>query len=206
MRTDGGRLPGGAALAAVHADNILGVLVLTSQIGIGQADVCFDIQRVIGIHILQCVVSLDQEDIYLVIIGGGVLIQQGLIQLVLVVVVLVGVDGPLDDGAVVQGGGGLIGRDLLDLGVIIVETALELIVPAPDVQDLAAGGKSLGSSRGRSGSSTGSGSRAGRRTATCSQGSRNGNSAGSEQEITTRDLFHKSKPPSTVSYGLDSIF
>ena len=92
----GGRLPGGAALAAVHADNILGVLVLTGQIGIGQADVCLDIQCVIGIHILQCVVSLDQEDIYLVIIGGGVLIQQGLIQLILVVVVLVGVDGPLD--------------------------------------------------------------------------------------------------------------
>ena len=63
----GGRLPGGAALAAVHADNVLGVLVLTSQIGIGQADVCLDIQRVIGIHILQCVVSLDQEDVDLVV-------------------------------------------------------------------------------------------------------------------------------------------
>ncbi len=145
MRTDRGRLPGGAALAAVHADDILGVLVLTGQIGIGQADVCLDIQNVIGIHILQCVVSLDQEDIDLVIIGGGVLTQQGLIQLVLVVVVLVGVDGPLDNGAIFQGGGGFIGSDLRDLGVIVVEAALEFVVPAPDIQHLALGGRSIGS-------------------------------------------------------------
>ena len=145
MRTDRGRLPGGAALAAVHADNILGVLVLTSQIGIGQADICFDIQRVIGIHILQCVVSLDQEDIHLVIIGGGVLIQQGLIQLILVVVVLVGVDGPLDNGAIFQGGGGFILSDGGDLGVIVIEAALELVVPAPDIQHLALSCRSSGS-------------------------------------------------------------
>ena len=40
---------------------------VTSQIGIGQADVCLDIQNIIGIHILQCVVSLNQEQVDLVI-------------------------------------------------------------------------------------------------------------------------------------------
>ena len=55
-----GSLPSGAALAAVHRNDVLGVLVLTSQIGIGQADILLDIQNVVGIHILQSVVSLDQ--------------------------------------------------------------------------------------------------------------------------------------------------
>ena len=67
--------------------------------------------------------SMSEEE-YLVIIGGGVLIQQGLIQLILVVVVLVGVDGPLDNGAIFQGGGGFILSDGGDLGVIVIEAAL----------------------------------------------------------------------------------
>ena len=54
-------------------------------------------------------------------------------QLVLVVVVLVGVDGPLDNGAIFQGGGGFVLRDGGDLGVIVIEAALELVVPAPRI-------------------------------------------------------------------------
>ena len=67
------------------------VLVLAGQVVVGQADVGLHVQRVIGVHILQSVVGLDQEDVDLVVIGGGILAQQGFVQLVLVVVVLVGV-------------------------------------------------------------------------------------------------------------------
>ena len=101
-------LPCGAALAAVHRDDVLGVLVLAGQIVVGQADVGLHIQNVVGIYILQRVVGLDQENIDLVIVGGAVLTQQCFVQLVLIVVVLVGVDGPLDGGAVLQGGGRLV--------------------------------------------------------------------------------------------------
>ena len=194
-----GSLPSGAALAAVHRNDILGVLVLTGQIGIGQANILLDIQNVVGVHILQSVVSLDQENVDFVIIGSGVLIQQSLVQLVLVVVVLVGVDGPLHGGAVLQGGGGLVGCDLLDLRIVVVEAALELIIPAPDVQHLAAFCGSLGSGCRGSRSCRGSSSAGGRRTTTGSQSCTDRHDTGSEQEITTRDLFHKGKPPSWFS-------
>ena len=190
-------LPCGAALAAVHRDDVLGILVLTGQIGIGQADVGLDIQNVVRIHILQRVVGLDQENIDLVIVGGAVLTQQCFVQLVLIVVVLVGVDGPLDGGAVLQGGGGLVRCDLGNFRIVVVEAALELVVPAPDVQHLA-GGRGAGSGcagcgSGRSGAGGSGGTAAG------SQSCTNGHCAGCEQEITTRDLFHKGKPPSWFS-------
>ena len=115
----------------------------------------------------------------------------------LVVVVLVGVDGPLDGGAVLQGGGGLVRCDLGNFRIVVVEAALELIVPAPDVQHLA-GGRGAGSGcagcgSGRSGAGGSGGTAAG------SQSCTNGHCAGCEQEITTRDLFHKGKPPSWFS-------
>ena len=43
---------------------------------------------------------------------------------------------PLDNGAIFQGGGGFILSDGGDLGVIVIEAALELVVPAPDIQDV----------------------------------------------------------------------
>ena len=116
---------------------------------------------------------------------------------VLVVVVLVGVDGPLHGGAVLQGGGGLVGCDLLDLGIVVVEAALELIIPAPNVQHLALGGSGSGCRGCRS--SRRSSSAAGRTAAAGCQSSTNSHDTGSEQEITTRDLFHKGKPPSWFS-------
>jgi len=140
----GGRLPGGALLDAINGDDVLGVLVLVLQVVIGQADVALDVQRVLGVDVLQRVVSLDQEDVDLVIIGGAVLLQQGFVQLVLVVVVVVGVDGPFHGHAVVQFGGGLIVGHRDDAGVVIVEAGLELVVPAPDIQDLALLGGIIG--------------------------------------------------------------
>ena len=131
------RLPCGALLHAIHGNDVLGVLVLILEIIIGQADILLDIQRIFGIHIFQRVVRLDQEDVDLVIGSGAVLLEQGLVQLILVVVVIVGVDGPLYGDTVIQRRGGLVGGDLLDAGVIVVEAGLEFIVPAPDVQDLA---------------------------------------------------------------------
>ena len=124
-------------LHAIHGNDVLGVLVLILEVIIGQADILLDIQRIVGIHILQRVVCLDQEDVDLVIGSGAVLLEQGLVQLILVVVVIVGVDGPLYGDAVIQRCGGLVVGDLLDAGVIVVEAGLEFIVPAPDVQDLA---------------------------------------------------------------------
>ena len=193
----GSCLPGGAALAAIHTDDVLGVLILLCQIGIGQADVRLDIQCIIGIHILQGVIRFYQEDVDLVVIGSRFLIQQTFVQLVLIVVVVVGVDGPLDDGAVLQGGGGLIGCDFGNFRIVIVEAALELIVPAPDVQGLAACCGSLGCGCGRSGG--GCCCAGGRRAAACCEGCANSHDTGSKQKITTRDLFHKGKPPSLFS-------
>ena len=198
----GSCLPGGAALAAVHTNDVLGVLVLASQIVIGQADVRLDIQNVIGIHILQSIISLDQEDVDLVVISSAVLTQQGFVQLVLIVVVLVGIDGPLHNGAILQGGGGLVGCDLGNFRIVVVEAALELIVPAPDVQHLALCCGSSGSSRGSRSRRSGAG---GRRTTTGSQSCTNGHGTGSEQEITARDLFHKGKPPSWFSIIYKSV-
>ena len=137
----GGRLPGDSLQLVISGGgDFLRVLVLTSQILVGQADVRLHVQRVGGIDVLQRVVSFDQEDVDLVVSRGGFLRAQGFVQLVLVVVALVGVDRPLDDGAIVQGGGGLILSNFLHFGIVGVEAALEFIVPAPDVQHLALGG------------------------------------------------------------------
>ena len=73
----------------------------------------------------------------LVVIGGGFLREERFVQLILVVVVGVRVDRPLDDGAVVQGCGGLVFRNFLDFRIVGVETGLEFVVPAPDVQHAA---------------------------------------------------------------------
>ena len=137
----GGRLPGDSLQLAISGGgDFLRVLVLAGQIFVRQADVRLHVQRVGGIDVLQSVVSFDQEDVDLVVSRGGFLRAQGFVQLVLVVVALVGVDRPLDDGAIVQGGGGLILSNFLHFGIVGVEAALEFIVPAPDVQHLALGG------------------------------------------------------------------
>ena len=39
----------------------------------------------------------------------------------------------LHNGAILQGGGGLVGCDLGNFRIVVVEAALELIIPAPDV-------------------------------------------------------------------------
>ena len=139
-----GRLPGGALLDAIDGNDVLGVLVLILQVVIGQADIALDVQRVVGVNILQSVVSFDQEDVDLIVVSGGILFQQGFVKLVLVVVVIVGVDGPLHGNAIVQLGGGLIVCHRNNAGIIVVEAGLELVVPAPDVQDLALLGGCLG--------------------------------------------------------------
>ena len=173
-----GCLPCGALLHAIHGNDVLGVLVLILEVIIGQADILLDIQRIFGIHIFQRVVRLDQEDVDLVIGSGAVLLEQGLVQLILVVVVIVGVDGPLYGDTVIQRRGGLVGGNLLDAGVIVVEAGLEFIVPAPDVQDLALlcgcigsrlCGRAAGFGRGRI-SGRGCGRACGASAAACQQG------------------------------------
>ena len=137
----GGGLPGDALQLAAGRGDVLGVRVLPGQVCVRQADIAAYVQRVVGIHILQRVIRFDEENIDLVVGCGGILRQQGLVQLVLVIVVLVGIDGPLDDRAVVERGGGFVLRHFLYLGIIVVEPALELVVPAPDVEHGAIGGR-----------------------------------------------------------------
>ena len=131
------RLPSNALEHAVGRRDILRVLILAVQIAVGQADVGADIQRVRRIHIFERVVGLDEEHVDLVVIGGGFLREERFVQLILVVVVGVRVDRPLDDGAVVQGCGGLVFRNFLDFRIVGIEAGLEFVVPAPDVQHAA---------------------------------------------------------------------
>ena len=138
------RLPSHALEHAVGRRDILRVFILAVQIAVGQADVGADIQRVRRIHILERVVGLDEEHVDLVVIGGGFLREERFVQLVLVVVVGVRVDRPLDDRAVVQGRGGLIFRNFLDFRIVGVEAGLEFVVPAPDVQHAAFGERDAG--------------------------------------------------------------
>ena len=52
--------------------------------------------------------------------------------------VLVGVDDPVDLGAVFQIGNGFVVGELFHLGVVVVELSLELLVPYIDIENLAA--------------------------------------------------------------------
>ena len=180
------RLPGGATLAAVHRNDVFGILILVGEVLVGQPDILFDIQSITGINVLQCIVGFNQEDVDLVIIGSGILAQQSLIQLVLVVVVGVGVDRPFYNCAVLQGSGGLVGSDFGNFWIVVVEAALKLIVPAPDVQHLTSGGASgsCGRTSSRAGTAPGRTATAGRQSST------DGHGTGSQQEISTRNLFH----------------
>ena len=65
------------------------------------------------------------------------LLEQCLVQLVLIVVVLVRIDGPLNNCSIFKCSCGLVFSYFLNARIIVVETALEFIVPAPDVQDFA---------------------------------------------------------------------
>ena len=139
QHTGGGLVAQTADLAVGGGHGLQGVLVLVrhvrrsdAQLGDGQSHIH------IGINVLQGIVGLHQEHIDLLIGGGGCLLGQSLVQLLLVNAVLVGVDDPMDLGAVLQVGDGLVVGELLHLGVVGVELLLELLVPHIDVEDLAA--------------------------------------------------------------------
>ena len=132
-----GRLPGHALEHAVGGGDFLGIGILIGQVLIGQADVGAHVQCVGGIDIFEGVVGFDEEDVDFFVGRGVFLRKQGGVQLILVVVVRVGVDGPFHKGAVVEGGGGFIFGDFLHLGIKVVEAALEFVIPAPDVEHLA---------------------------------------------------------------------
>ena len=136
----GAALPGGAALHAVGVrSGGLGEGVLVGQVGVGvDAQVGQGHGHVrSGVGVFVNVVRLGQEDVHLVVGGAGGLVQQGLVQLLLVDAVLVGVDDPVDLGAVLQGGDGAVGRGALHFGVDGFQPGAELVVPAVDVDDLA---------------------------------------------------------------------
>src|SRR5699024_4528792 len=90
-----------------------------------------------GVGVFVNVVRLGQEDVHLVVGGAGGLIQQGFVQLLLVDAVLVGVDDPVDLGAVLQGGDVAVGRGALHFRVDEFQPGAEVILPAVDVVGLA---------------------------------------------------------------------
>ena len=139
-------LPGGTALHTVLVGRGgTGKGVLVGQVGVGvNAQIGQRHGHVsVGIGVFKDVVGLRQEDVHLVVRGGGSLVQQGFIQLLLVDPVLVGVDDPVDLGAVFQGGDGAVGRGALHLGVNGFQPGAEFVVPAVDVDDGALCGSRL---------------------------------------------------------------
>ena len=145
---------GGAALEgdALH-DAVLigrglnGVLVRVGEIVDAESG---DVLGEVGVGILLDVVGFGQEQVDLLIVGRGGLVEQGRVQLVLIGVVVARGDDPVDGHA-------------FGNGVVLLKEALELLVPGVDVEDLAFGGRGLGSGSLCSGSfgggSFGSGSR-----------------------------------------------
>ena len=122
---------GGAALEgnALHntagvRGGLHGVLVGVGEVGHAHGG---DVLGVVAVHVLLDVVGLSQEHVDLLVVGGGGLVQQSLIQLLLVGAVVAGGDDPVDGHA-------------FGNGVVLLEEALELLVPGVDVQDLAFGG------------------------------------------------------------------
>ena len=116
-----------------------GVAVLVGDVRVGNPQLGDGERHIdLRIDIFQGVVRFHQEHVDPVVGGHPALLEQRLVQLLLVDAVLGGVDDPVDLGAVLQIGDGFVVREPLHLGVILVELALELLVPHIDVQDLAA--------------------------------------------------------------------
>ena len=133
-------LPGGAALDPVLVrSGGLGEGVLVGQVGVGvDAQVGQGHGHVgLGVGVFVDVVGLGQEDVHLVVGGAGCLVQQSFIQLLLVDAVLVGVDDPVDLGAVFQGGDGAVGRSAGHFRINGFQTGAELVVPAVDIDHFA---------------------------------------------------------------------
>ena len=149
QHTGGGLIAQGADLAIGGGHGLQRVLVLVgnirlcdAQLGDGQCHVY------VGVDVLQRVVSLHQKHVNLLVGGGAGLLGQGLVQLLLVYAVLVGIDDPVDLGAVLQIGDGLVAGELLHLRVVVVELLLELLVPYVDVENLSATAGFIGSAAG----------------------------------------------------------
>ena len=133
----GGRLPGGALdLAVAVGGDGHGVGILLGQLIRRDADL-LEREGVVGIDILERVVRLDEEHVD--VLTGA----ERRVQLLLIDAVVVRVDDELDLVAVGQGHGAILrdgaadGRD-----VVILEHALELIVPGVD-DELFAGGRDI---------------------------------------------------------------
>ena len=135
---------GGAALEGDTLDSAVGVgsglhsvLIGVGEIGDAQS---LNVLGELGIGVLQDVVSLSQEHIDLLVVSDIGLVQQSLVQLVLINAAVRGVDDPVDG-------------DAFGNGVVLLEEALELLVPSVDVEDLAfLGGSGFGSGSGSLGS------------------------------------------------------
>ena len=139
----GSCLPGNALEIAVRVSNdILGVLILVSQICIGETQILNRLY-IRTIYILQSVVSLDQEHIDLVVRIS--LSLQIFVQLVLVSIISVRSCYPNDLSTVLQvlvlanllstvSSYGEAGLCLVILRIEVSESALELVVPCIDLQ------------------------------------------------------------------------
>ena len=127
---------GGAALEGDTLDSAVGVgsglhsvLIGVGEIGDAQS---LNVLGELGIGVLQDVVSLSQEHIDLLVVSDIGLVQQSLVQLVLINAAVRGVDDPVDG-------------DAFGNGIVLLEEALELLVPGVDVEDLAfLGGSGFG--------------------------------------------------------------
>ena len=127
---------GGAALegdalhdAVLIGRSLNGVLVRVGEIVDAESG---DVLGEVGVGILLDVVGFGQEQVDLLIVGRGGLVEQGRVQLVLIGVVVARGDDPVDGHA-------------FGNGVVLLKEALELLVPGVDVEDLAFGGRGLGS-------------------------------------------------------------
>ena len=150
----GAALPGGAALHAVGVGSGgLGEGVLVGQVGVGVDAKVGQGHGHVGrsVGVFEDVVGLRQEDVDLVVGRGAALVEQGLVQLLLVDAVLVGVDDPVDLGAVLQGGDGAVVRGAHHLGINGFQAGAELVVPAVDVDYLALGRSAAGGFAGAAG-------------------------------------------------------
>ena len=122
---------GGAALEGDTLDDAVGIGSALHGVSIGIGEVgnaqLGDILGEVGAGVLLDVVSFGQEQVHLVVSGGIFLVQQSLVQLFLVSAVVTGGNDPVDG-------------DTFGNGVVLLEEALELLVPGIDVEHLALGG------------------------------------------------------------------